>query len=194
MGKKQHQKDKLYLTATEWATEWGGKRANARALNPNDPDSKAFRRLPFDHCSLSLQPYEAPYCDEDGNIFDLVQIVPYIKKFKSNPVTGKKLEASMLTKLKVHKNSKGEQQCPVLFKVFNNNTQIACIKTTGNVFSYEAIEELNIKTKNWKDLLTDEPFTRKDIIMLQDPQKQDKFNLNNFHHIKNSIKLGDEGK
>lgn len=43
----------------------------------------------------------------------------------------------MLTKLNIQKNSKGEQHCPVLFKVFNNNTHIACIKTTGNVFSYE---------------------------------------------------------
>lgn len=33
----------------------------------------------------------------------------------------------------------------------------------------QAIEELNIKPKFWKDLLTDEPFTRKDIIHLQDP-------------------------
>ncbi len=31
------------------------------------------------------------------------------------------------------------------------------------------LEELNIKPKNWKDLLTEEPFTRKDIIHLQDP-------------------------
>lgn len=33
----------------------------------------------------------------------------------------------------------------------------------------QAIEELNIKQKYWKDLLTDEPFSRKDIIHLQDP-------------------------
>lgn len=33
----------------------------------------------------------------------------------------------------------------------------------------QALEELNIKQKYWKDLLTDEAFTRKDIITLQDP-------------------------
>jgi hypothetical protein len=42
-----------------------------------------------------------------------------------------------LTKLSVHKNSKGEPHCPVLFKVFNNNSHIVAIKNTGNVFSYE---------------------------------------------------------
>ena len=33
----------------------------------------------------------------------------------------------------------------------------------------QAVEELNIKPKNWKDLLDDTPFTRKDIIHIQDP-------------------------
>ncbi len=175
-----------YLTATEWSTLYGGKKANK---NLNDPDLKDFRRLPFDHCALSLQPYENPYCDEDGNIFDLVHIVPYLKKFKMNPVTGKPLSATGLTKLNVHKNSKGEPHCPVMFKVFNNSTHIAAIKSTGNVFSYEAIEELNIKPKSFKDLLSDEPFLRKDILILQDPQDQSKFNINKFHHLANDMKI-----
>ena len=187
MGKKQHQSDKLYLTATEWSTLYGGKK-----VNRSDPDVKDFRRLPFDHCALSLQPYENPYCDEDGNIFDLVHIVPYLKKFKVNPVTGKPLSATNLTKLNIAKNSNGEQHCPVMFKVYNNSTHIAAIKTTGNVFSYEAIEELNIKPKSFKDLLTDEAYQRKDLIILQDPQNQTKFNLNAFHHIKNSLKVDDD--
>ena len=53
---------------------------------------------------------------------------------------------------------------------------------------------MNIKTKNWKDLLTDEPFLRKDIIEIQDPQNYSKFNLNNFHHLKNNLKVEDDGK
>ena len=187
MGKKQHQSDKLYLTATEWRDYYGGNKGQRF----DSKDMKDFRRLPLDHCSLSLQPFEAPYCDDEGNIFDLVHIVPYIKKFKRNPVTGKPLDANKLTKLHIHKNAKGEMHCPVLFKVFTNNVHIAAIKTTGNVFSYEAINELNIKTKNWKDLLSSEPFTRKDIIVLQDPKDQSKFNLNTFHHLKNDWKVND---
>ena len=189
MGKKQHQSDKLYLTATEWSTLYGGKKNTGY----DSKDVQDFRRLPFDHCALSLQPFENPYCDEDGNIFDLVHIVPYLKKFKVNPVTGKPLAASQLTKLNIHKNSKEEPHCPVMFKVFNNSTHIAAVKVTGNVFSYEAIEELNIKPKNFKDLLTDEPFHRNELIILQDPQDFTKFNLNRFHHIKNNIKIDNEG-
>ena len=66
---------------------------------------------------------------------------------------------------------------------------MAAIRTTGNVFCYEAISELNIKTKNFKDLLNSEPFTRKDIVVLQDPQDTSKNNLNSFHHLKNNFKV-----
>lgn len=31
----------------------------------------------------------------------------------------------------------------------------------------QAIKELNIKIKNWKELLTDEPFTKEDLITIQ---------------------------
>ena len=34
-------------------------------------------------------------------------------------------------------------------------------------FGFKAVEQLNIKAKSYKDLLTDEPFTRQDIITLQ---------------------------
>lgn len=35
------------------------------------------------------------------------------------------------------------------------------------LFVTQAIKELNIKTKNWKELLTDEPFTKDDLITIQ---------------------------
>ena len=127
-----------------------------------------------------------------GHVFDLLYILPFIKKYKVNPCTGKPLDAKGLVKLKFSKNAAGEFHCPVMFKVFNNSTHIAVIKTTGNVFCYEAVEELNLKTKNFKDLLNDEPFTRPDIIILQDPRNMTKFNLSNYHHIKFSLKANDE--
>lgn len=72
------------MTATEWRETYGGK----KVVNPNGSDA-SFRRLPFDHCSLSLQPFENPLCDTEGHLFDLLAIVPYLKKYKTNPVTGK---------------------------------------------------------------------------------------------------------
>ncbi len=45
-------------------------------------------------------------------------------------------------------------------KVFSEHTHIVAVKPTGNVYSWDAVNELNIKPKSWKDLLTDEDFTR----------------------------------
>uniref|UniRef100_A0A8D3E840 RING-type E3 ubiquitin transferase n=1 Tax=Scophthalmus maximus TaxID=52904 RepID=A0A8D3E840_SCOMX len=146
---------------------------------------------PFDHCSLSLQPFEYPVCTEEGVVFDLLSIVPWIKKYGTNPISGEKLEAKSLIRLNFAKNSDGKYHCPVLYNVFTNNSHFVANKVTGNVFSNEAVEQLNIKTKSFKDLLTDEPFTRKDIITLQDPTNLDKFNVSDFFHVKNNLKVLD---
>lgn len=104
-----------------------------------------------------------------------------------------KFDVKSLLKLKFHKNAEEEYHCPVLFKLFSKNSHIVAIRTTGNVYSYEAIEQLNIKSKNWKDLIDDTPFNRADIITIQDPNNLNKFNISNFHHIKNNLRVETEG-
>lgn len=184
MGKKQHSKDRMYITKTEWATDWGG----AKSKETRTP----FKRLPFYCCALTFTPFEDPVCTADGSVFDIMSIIPYIRKYGKNPVTGAPLKQEDLIPLTFHKNSDGEFHCPVLNKVFTEFTHIAAVKTTGNVFSYEAIKELNIKTKNWKELLTDEPFTKDDLITIQNPSALDSKALLDFDHVKNSLKLDDE--
>lgn len=184
MGKKQHSKDRMYITKTEWATEWGG----AKSKENRTP----FKRLPFYCCGVTFTPFEDPVCTADGYVFDIMNIMPYIRKYGKNPVTGVPLKQEDLIPLTFHKNSDGEFHCPVLNKVFTEFTHIVAVKTTGNVFSHEAIKELNIKTKNWKELLTDEPFTREDLITIQNPNALDSKVLLDFDHVKNSLKIDDE--
>ncbi|CAM6115559.1 unnamed protein product [Calypogeia fissa] len=184
MGKKQHSKDRMFITNTEWATEWGGAK--------NKDLKTPYKRLPFYCCALTFTPFEEPMCTDEGHVFDILHIIPYIIKYGKNPVTGLPLAIKDLTKLHFHKNSDGEYQCPVLNKVFTEYSHIVAIKTTGNVFSYEAIRELNIKTKNWKELLTDEPFKREDIITIQDPNRLDVKETTEFDHVKKDITLDDE--
>ncbi|KAL5706782.1 peptidylprolyl isomerase [Ranunculus cassubicifolius] len=183
MGKKQHSKDRMFLTKTEWATEWGG--AKSKEVVP-------FKRLPFYCCSLTFTPFEDPVCTADGSVFDVLHIIPYIKKYGKHPVTGTPLKEENLIPLVFHKNSQGEFHCPVLNKVFTEFTHIVAVKTSGNVFCYEAIKELNIKTKNWKELLTDEPFSREDLITIQNPNALDTKVLVEFDHVKKSLTLDDE--
>lgn len=51
----------------------------------------------------------------------------------------------------------------------------------------QAVDRLNIKTKNFRDLLTDEVFTKADIITLQDPSHPEQFDLSTFHYVKNKL-------
>lgn len=137
-------------------------------------------------------PFEIPYCDLDGNVFELSAIIDFLKTFKVNPITGKPCDAKSLIKLNFHRDSEGNYHCPSLFKPFTKNSHIVAIAPTGNVFSYEAVEQLNIKSKNWKDLVDDTPFTRKDIITIQDPNLLEKFNISTFHHIRKKLRVETE--
>jgi hypothetical protein len=40
----------------------------------------------------------------------------------------------------------------------------------------DAVQELNVKAKNWRDLMTDAPFVRADLRHLQDPADLEKCN------------------
>lgn len=161
MGRgKQFKKDKLYITPTEYASTFGGKKEQVQ--------SKPFSTLQFFCCNISLQPWSTPMC-VDGAIFDAVFLLQWYKKYKVNPVTGEPCTLNDFMYLNFAKNSAGEFHCPITNQVFTDHTHIVCIRTTGNVYAFKAIDELNIRTKNWKDLISGEPFVRKDIITLQDP-------------------------
>ncbi|EJW80717.1 hypothetical protein WUBG_08372, partial [Wuchereria bancrofti] len=104
------------------------------------------------------------------------------------------MTAKELIHLKFDKDSDGNFRCPVTFRVFTPTSHIVTICQTGNVYSLEAIEELNLKPGHLRDLLTDEPFQRKDIIsssfffFFQDPNHLEKFNIEQFHHVKLDLK------
>ncbi|KAL6067857.1 RING-type E3 ubiquitin transferase [Balamuthia mandrillaris] len=183
MGRKKGEKQ--YITASEWLFEGGGKRANERKANP-------FQPLPFYCCALSLHPFETPVATKEGLVFDILNIVPYIKKYKKNPITGEPLAVKDLIRLTFHKNTNGEFMCPVTYKAFTDYTHIVFIRTSGHVYSMETIQQLNIKTKNWKDLITDQPFKREDIITIQDPQNPAKRNIQEFDYVKKGLAVDDE--
>eukprot|EP00607_Mallomonas_marina_P004976 CAMPEP_0182439414 /NCGR_PEP_ID=MMETSP1167-20130531/86425_1 /TAXON_ID=2988 /ORGANISM="Mallomonas Sp, Strain CCMP3275" /LENGTH=578 /DNA_ID=CAMNT_0024633115 /DNA_START=102 /DNA_END=1835 /DNA_ORIENTATION=- len=177
MGKNRHSKDRMFITATEWKQEYGGKKTSRR---------HGYQALPFDHCALSLAPFHTPACTPEGVIFDIENLIPYVLKYKKNPVTGDEISTKQIIRLNISKNNNNEWHCPVTFKIFNDNSHVVAIKTTGNVYSYEAVNELNIKAKNYTDLISGEKFSKSDIITLQDPTNTDLIalrDINNFKHL-----------
>ncbi|KAI8100305.1 hypothetical protein M9435_006789 [Picochlorum sp. BPE23] len=183
MGRKSLKKDRAYITASEWKEEGGGHKGRLQGAKAT------FRRLPFNCCAISFKPVEDAVCTDDGTVMDIVNAVPYVQKFRKHPRTGEPLELKDLVRIKFQKNTDNEICCPVLGKVFNDNSHIVAIKVSGNVYSWKAVQELCIKPKNMRDLLTDEPFKRSDIIEIQDPSDLSAKNFSNFDHVKNNISV-----
>ena len=126
---------------------------------------------------------------KEGFLFEKKNIYKYLKEYHVNPCTGKKMTIKDLFPVHFYKNSDNEYHCPVTYKVFTLNSKIAVIRTSGNVYLYDCIKELNIDQNCWEDLITSEPFTKDDIIILQDPSKPDYRQVSQFFHIKQEDEL-----
>ncbi|KAF1962053.1 hypothetical protein CC80DRAFT_499490 [Byssothecium circinans] len=179
--------DKLYITHSEWssADSFGTSRGANTGRASAAGLASTFKRLPFNYCAVSLQPFTDPVCTASGSIFDLTHILTWLSKHPdTNPIDGTPLKRADLITLHFTKNEEGEYVDPVTFKVFTDNTHIVALRKSGNVFSWDTVERLNIKAKNWRDLVSDEEFTRKDIITLQDPQNIESRDYNSYKHIR----------
>ncbi|ORY78083.1 cyclophilin-like domain-containing protein [Leucosporidium creatinivorum] len=184
-----HGSDKLYITHSEHTGEFGQHGASSVGAQRRQHN---FAKLPFDCCALTLKPFETPVCTTEGHVYDLLSIIPFIRQHGTDPITGKKLAAGELIKLNFFKNADGLYHDPVTFKLFNEHTHIVAIKSSGNVFARESVDRLNVKPSHWFDLVTDEPFTRKDIITLQDPLNVEGRDLNKADYVKRSLKIDPE--
>ncbi|RDL39499.1 Cyclophilin-like protein [Venustampulla echinocandica] len=186
--------DKLYITHSEWSSSDAYSASAGSNVSQKAPNGASFKRLPFNFCAASLQPFKNPVCTPEGTIFDVEVISEWLAKHDTNPVTGKPLKDKDLIKLNFARNSDesardggmGDMVDPVTFKVFTDNTHIVAIKhgSEANVFAWETIERLNIKAKMWKDLVDDRDFGRSDIITLQDPQNIESRDLSKFKFLK----------
>jgi len=54
---------------------------------------------------------------------------------------------------------------------------------SGHVYSFDAVDQLNRKTKNWKDLITSQQFKWSDIVVIQDPENVRSRQVASFHFI-----------
>ncbi|KAI2782855.1 hypothetical protein F4815DRAFT_407909 [Daldinia loculata] len=185
--------DKLYITHSEWSSSDA---YSANTGSRTGSNGASFKRLPFNFCAASLQPFKNPVCTPDGTIFDVEVISKWLESHNTNPVNGEPLAARDLIKLNFARNGdvdskgadgKGDFIDPVTFKVLTDNTHVVAIRhgTYANVFAWETVERMNIKAKMWRDLVDDTEFSRSDIITLQDPQNAASRDLSQFQHLKN---------
>ncbi|KAJ1984403.1 cyclophilin peptidyl-prolyl cis-trans isomerase Cyp8 [Dimargaris verticillata] len=160
--------DKMYITHAEWGNEYsqGGMSFGGKQ---NAAGKTRQQRVPFNCCSLTLQPFKTPVCTPQGIVYDRENITTYAKHSPTDPVTGEPLQLKALTTLHYHRNPEGRYCCPVSYKAFNDNSYIVAVRPTGNVYSFETVVNFNLKAKNMRDLLNDTPFTKDDIVTLHNP-------------------------
>lgn len=137
-----------------------GFKAKAEAPHPG-------ARTPFDCCALSFQPFTHPVLalnpDGTGYVFDLVNIIPWLKQHNNtNPITNEPLTPSDLITLHYARKPSGEIHDPISFKPFSEHSHIVAIATTGNVFLADSI-------KGGRDLVADVRFKKEDVVTLQNP-------------------------
>lgn len=161
--------DKNYITRSEWTNDFGGARRK-RTLASED-----FKQLPFDHCSLTLLPFEKPVATVDGHVFDERAIRRYIEGYGRDPVDGKDLAFDDLVSLRFFRNAAGEMHCPVTLKAFNAHSHIVAVRSSGRVYSRDGLSKLA-----FRDYVTDEAICEDDLISLQDPRGIQKRNWAHF--------------
>ncbi|GAA5827473.1 hypothetical protein JCM11251_003827 [Rhodosporidiobolus azoricus] len=183
--------DKLYITHAEHSGALGQHSAGSIGAQKKN---QVLSKLPFDCCALTLKPFDTPVATTNGTIYELMAIIPFLREHGTDPMTGEKLAAGDLIRLNFQKNNEGQYHDPITYKVFNDHTAIAAVRQTGNVYARESIDRLNIKPGNLNDLLTDEPFTKKDIITLNDPLNIQKRDLTKFDYVRRALKVDIESE
>lgn len=192
----KRQKEKQYQSSVEH-------RLYSQLRSGSSQNSSTTRPLPFDCCALTLTPFTNPVMrvwNCRGIIFENSAILPYVMKHKADPVTGNSMTSKELVALQMDRNDEtGQWQCPVMNKPFLNHTKIVAIiqndRSTANVYSYEAVHELNIKSKNFVDLISGEKFDRRtDMILLQDAADEELSHLRDINQFKHTHALRDQAK
>eukprot|EP00919_Chromeraceae_sp_WS-2016_P060090 GHVR01142753.1.p1 GENE.GHVR01142753.1~~GHVR01142753.1.p1 ORF type:complete len:267 (-),score=94.94 GHVR01142753.1:135-935(-) len=179
MGKRQHQKDKLYVVASEFARDWGGFKKK----------TTPFKALPFYCCGLTLLPFDDPVCTSDGIVYNKMNLLSFLNKYSLSPSSGDKISCQDVYPLLWTKNTQGEYCCPISSKDYTQYTHIVANKKSGYVYAYDTIDTMNRKTKYWNDLITGEPFKYTDIIHIQDPNNIARRNIENFYYIVKGLQV-----
>lgn len=93
------------------------------------------------------------------------------------------MEVSDLMPMHFHSNGEGKFHCPVTYKVFTNHSHVVANMVSGHVYSFDAVDQLNRKTKNFRDLVTSQVFKWADIVTIQDPDDASSREVDKFYFM-----------
>lgn len=121
-------------------------------------------------CALTYQPWESAAClQNEGLVYDKHNLQEFLARYKVSPATGEAAAPQDIISLHLARNEAGNYFDPVTMKEYTDYSHLVAVRPTGYVYLWDTVQQLNIKARNMRDLVTDEPFVRADIIDLQDP-------------------------
>jgi peptidyl-prolyl cis-trans isomerase-like protein 2 len=163
--------DKLYITHGEWKS--GEFRGGLSKERQQELRKDEYKRLPFDHCALSLKPFTIPVCTKSGVVFDLEEVERFIRLNSETdgsckcPITGERLRLQDLLRLNMHKNPAGEYACPISGRVFADNSKVFVNIKNGHAYSAETVEQM---CKSGIDFMTNQSCCQADFLYMVDPE------------------------
>lgn len=102
-------------------------------------------------------------------MYDKHNLQEFLARYKVSPATGEAAAPQDIISLHLARNEAGNYFDPVTMKEYTDYSHLVAVRPTGYVYLWDTVQQLNIKARNMRDLVTDEPFVRADIIDLQDP-------------------------
>ena len=167
--------DKLFITPSEYSGVYGQHGATTGARRETSVV------VPFHMCALTHQPWLQPACLDDGLVYEKANLDAFLDQYGVNPATGTPVEKNSVIPLTFSKNERGQFFDPVSCREFTDHSHLVAIRPSGNVFLYDTVQQLNLKPKMMRDLVTDEPFTKADLLTLQDPHDPAKRTMQNMY-------------
>ena len=124
----------------------------------------------FDMDCLTYLPLKNPLICPYGYSFSKDSVQKYLVDHTTHPfVEGAPFSLDCLVAPKFSVNANGQKIDPINDQILTSKNKLVMIRTTGNVFNYQTVKEFNINGNMMIDLITAEPFERKDIITIHDP-------------------------
>lgn len=175
--------DKLFITPSEYSGVYGQHGATRGAARTTSVI------VPFHMCAITHQPWTTPAClRQDALVCDKAALVAFIEQYGKSPASGEPASLADVLELHIARNERGEWHDPVSMREFTDHSHLVALPS-GYVYLHETVQQLNIKPKMMRDLITDAPFQKSDILTLQDPHAPEKRDMQGMFHVQHNLTL-----
>ncbi|KAI3617881.1 hypothetical protein CBS9595_003790 [Malassezia furfur] len=177
--------DKLFVTPSEHSGVYGRHGASTGARK-----AEAAVVVPFDMCALTHEAWRVPAClPDEGLVYERANLERFLDKYHVSPASGRPASRDEVIALEMARNERGRLYDPVSCKDLTDHSHLVAIKPTGRVYLYDTVQQLNLKPKMLRDLVDDTPFTKADLLTIQDPHDPERRTMQKMYHVQNKLTL-----